>query len=159
MPTAVLSARGSWRAKTRTEEPQVPSGLPDKPAMSEAAATEWDRITTILIGLGIITPIDGDALQIYCETFVTWKEAQAKVRELGSVIKAPSGYPIQNPYLSIANAAGAFCQKMLEQFGMTPASRSRVHKAPSPADRHQPGIPNIGLPRLRIAEFEDDKAG
>lgn len=113
--------------------------------MSEAAGVEWDRITAILSGLGIVTPIDGDALQIYCETFATWQESQAKVRELGTVIKAPSGYPIQNPYLAITNSAAAMCKSLLEQFGMTPSSRSRVTKSPDAKKKTSP------FPQLKIA--------
>jgi len=70
--------------------------------------------------------------------------AQAKVRELGTVITAPSGYPIQNPYLSIANNAASMCKSLLEQYGMTPSSRSRVTKAYTPQEN--------SIPQLKISE-------
>ena len=34
-----------------------------------------------------------------------WQAATIKVQELGEVVKSPSGYPIQNPWLAIANKA------------------------------------------------------
>lgn len=130
-PTSELKLRGSRLAKRRSVEPQIDAGIPKCPKrIGKIARKEWKRVTAILMDRQIVTPIDGDALHIYCETFVTWQEANEKVRELGTVIKAPSGYPIQNPYLSIANSAAAMCAKMLEQFGMTPASRTRVQKTP-----------------------------
>jgi phage terminase small subunit len=49
------------------------------------------------------------------------------------VIKAPSGYPIASPYLSIANTAMAQMTRLLVEFGMTPSSRSRVAVSPPPA--------------------------
>ena len=60
----------------------------------------------------IISEIDGtddqgtlDTLSLYCVAWARWKAAEAKVAELGTVIKSPSGFPIQNPYLSISNKA------------------------------------------------------
>lgn len=43
----------------------------------------------------------------------------------GTVVKSPSGYPIQSPYLAIANKAHEQMTKLLAEFGMTPSSRSR----------------------------------
>jgi P27 family predicted phage terminase small subunit len=44
----------------------------------------------------------------------------------GPVFKSDRGYPIQNPYLSIANTALDHMRKFLIEFGMTPASRSKL---------------------------------
>jgi phage terminase small subunit len=46
-----------------------------------------------------------DTLTMYVTAWTRWKAAEAKAAELGDVIKSPSGYPVQNPYLSIANKA------------------------------------------------------
>ena len=43
------------------------------------------------------------------------------------LIKAPSGYPIVSPYMSIANKAMIEMRKWLIEFGMTPSSRSRIN--------------------------------
>mgnify|MGYP002683875676 CR=1 FL=1 len=48
----------------------------------------------------------------------------------GLLIKAPSGYPIQNPYLAIANRAMENCYKYLQQFGLSPSARTRVQATP-----------------------------
>jgi P27 family predicted phage terminase small subunit len=42
------------------------------------------------------------------------------------LVKSPSGYAIQNPWLSIANKAFDQMMKLMTEFGMTPSSRSRV---------------------------------
>jgi len=48
------------------------------------------------------------------------------VREMGMIVKSPKGYPIQNPFLAIANKAQRTCMDILTEFGMTPSSRTRV---------------------------------
>jgi P27 family predicted phage terminase small subunit len=42
------------------------------------------------------------------------------------MVRSPSGYPIQNPMLAIANKAQEQCLKILAEFGLTPSSRSRI---------------------------------
>lgn len=80
----------------------------------------------MLAPLGMLTDVDHRALELYSQTYSTWKEATEKVATSGMLIKAPSGYPQQNPYLGIANQASKRLQSLLSEFGMTPSSRSRV---------------------------------
>jgi phage terminase small subunit len=47
------------------------------------------------------------------------------------MIKSPSGYPVQSPYLAIANRQTDIMMRIASEFGFTPASRSRVT---TPAD-------------------------
>lgn len=46
------------------------------------------------------------------------------------MIKAPSGFPVQSPYLSIANRQTEFMMRIASEFGFTPASRSRISTPP-----------------------------
>lgn len=43
------------------------------------------------------------------------------------MVKAPSGFPVQSPFLAIANKALEQMTKLMIEFGMTPSSRTRVH--------------------------------
>jgi phage terminase small subunit len=47
------------------------------------------------------------------------------------MVKSPSGYPIQSPYVSIANRQAEIMMRIASEFGFTPASRSRI-SAPAP---------------------------
>jgi P27 family predicted phage terminase small subunit len=42
------------------------------------------------------------------------------------LVKAPSGYPMLNPHLPIANRAMRQMQTLMAEFGMTPSARARV---------------------------------
>jgi P27 family predicted phage terminase small subunit len=82
-----------------------------------------------LARMRVMTEYDVDALAVYSVNFVRWKGATAKVREMGMIVKSPKGYPIQNPFLSIANKSQAEMLRILTEFGLTPSSRTRVHSS------------------------------
>jgi phage terminase small subunit len=42
------------------------------------------------------------------------------------MVKSPTGYPIQSPYVSIANRQAEIMMRIASEFGFTPASRSRI---------------------------------
>ena len=76
---------------------------------------------------------DGAALALYCQAWARWVEAEANLVRYGTVIKSQSGFPIQSPYLAIANKAMAQMARILVEFGMSPSSRTRVSIArPTP---------------------------
>lgn len=103
--------------------------------LDEASKVEWNRLAPILSQNGILTQMDVDALCAYCETWVRWKEATAKIRQFGMVIKSPNGMPMPSPYISIANQAMTTMKALLTEFGMTPSARVRVHATAKPADK------------------------
>jgi phage terminase small subunit len=49
------------------------------------------------------------------------------------MIKSPSGYPVQSPYLAMANRQAEIMMRIASEFGFTPASRSRI-ATPSQAE-------------------------
>jgi P27 family predicted phage terminase small subunit len=84
--------------------------------------------------LGLVTLIDRAALSAYCALWSRWIDAEAKVREKGSVVRGSEGNPIMNPYLRVASRALDQMKAMLIEFGMTPSSRSRVSANPMVVD-------------------------
>lgn len=56
----------------------------------------------------------------------TYRLASKKVMDIGALIKSPSGYAIQNPYLAIANKAEERALRTSVQLGLTPLARGRV---------------------------------
>ena len=79
-----------------------------------------------LIKLNMVTSLDRAALAAYCEAYALWSEAITSVRKFGTIVKSPSGYPIQSPYVSIANRQVEIMLRIASEFGFTPASRSRI---------------------------------
>lgn len=94
--------------------------------ISPEAAKHWTKVALQLTRAGILTEIDATALALYCEAFARWKAATDRVLADGPVVTARSGFPVQSPYLAIANKAFDQMRRMLVEFGMTPSSRTRV---------------------------------
>jgi len=46
----------------------------------------------------MLTNLDRAALAAYCGAYALWAEATEAIQKYGSMVKSPSGYPIQSPY-------------------------------------------------------------
>ena len=116
-------------------EAQPDASLPTCPEhLTGQARAEWGRIAEQLHTAGLLTRIDATALSAYCETYARWVEAEEKLKTTGLVVKSPSGYPMQSPYLPIASKAMQAMRGWLGEFGMTPAARTKINAAPPEQD-------------------------
>jgi P27 family predicted phage terminase small subunit len=109
------------------DEPKPEPSIPDCPSeLGPVAQTEWNRLASELARLRILTQLDRAALAAYCGAYALWAEATENIQKFGTMVKSPSGYPIQSPYVSIANRQAEIMLRVASEFGFTPASRSRV---------------------------------
>jgi P27 family predicted phage terminase small subunit len=106
------------------------------PELSEftTARAEWLHLAPLLRKARQVGPADRTALVAVCLEWGRYLDAMAKVTKLGMVVTAPSGYPMVNPYLSIATKALAACNKLWPELGLTPSSRSRVTRLSTGGD-------------------------
>ena len=79
-----------------------------------------------LVALRLLTSLDRAALAAYCNAYSLWIESLEGIRKHGAMVKSPSGYPIQSPYIAIANRQAEIMMRIASEFGFTPASRSRI---------------------------------
>jgi P27 family predicted phage terminase small subunit len=113
-----------------TPEAVSPLKIPAPPKVLDAEGKrEWKRVALELAKSGLLTTIDRAALTGYCQSWSQWIEAVCTVRKEGAIVKTPNGFPVQSPWLAIQNKASDQMKKYLVEFGMTPASRSRIHVA------------------------------
>lgn len=113
-PTAVLEARGSWRAKTRTDEPKpdTPTTLKPPANLPKEARKLWKRLAPVLISAGLLTSADIEAFGHYCRLAVAWDAAMRLVEES----------PTRENILALAKVNDAV-RDLEASFGMTPADR------------------------------------
>jgi P27 family predicted phage terminase small subunit len=116
-----------------TTDPVIPPEWLDGDGLAE-----WHRVQPMLARLGLLTEVDGQALASYCQTWARWREAEAKIKEFGMVIKGRGGYPIISPFVAVANRAMQQMKAFLIEFGMTPSARSRVHSNAPAEDTGDP---------------------
>ena len=159
------------REQQRSEPQQR---LPPAPAhLTGMAKAEWRRMGRLLRDAGLLTALDTIALAAYCMAYVRHVEAEGMLHgppgycpscdpckehedkggcrppfhlmpEYGMVIKDRRGRVGPSPYISIANQAMAQILRLLGEFGMTPASRSRIPKEKDPEKPSR--TPNTGWP-------------
>lgn len=68
------------------------------------------------------------------QPYARWKEAEEFISQHGTIVKTPSGYYQQLPQVSIAQTYLKIMNRFAEQFGLTPASRSRIVAADTAKD-------------------------
>jgi P27 family predicted phage terminase small subunit len=88
------------------------------------------------MALGLLTEIDRAALAAYCQCWARWVQAEEAMRdpEHKMVTLTDSGYPVVTPWINVANTAMKQMLRYLTEFGMTPASRSKVTAASEEED-------------------------
>ena len=127
-PTNIKILEGNPGKRPLNEyEPKPLKKAPPCPKWLEPEAKkEWRRLAKTLEAMGVLTDADMAAFAGYCQAYARWKEAEERITDRGLVIRTPSGYPQQVPYISIAQQYLKLMQQFAEQFGLTPAARSRI---------------------------------
>jgi P27 family predicted phage terminase small subunit len=149
-PTTIRKRDGNPSHRPlNVREPQLPApdvpfdDPPDALTNHPVARAEWMRLAPLLRKAGQITEADRSALVALCIEWDRYLDAMTRVQTLGLVVTTKTGYPMTNPYLSIATKALAGCNRLWPELGLTPSSRSRV-QASQPLD----------LPGDPFAEFD-----
>lgn len=133
---------GKRRINRREPKPPKPTDgfdtVPSELRTDVVGSKEWTRLAPMLRAARQITEAERTSLIALCQQWSRYLEANGKVGELGMVVKAPSGYPITNPYLSIANKALQQCGRLWVELGLTPSARSRISSAAEGGGRTGP---------------------
>jgi P27 family predicted phage terminase small subunit len=127
-PTRLKMLTGNpGKRRLNEDEPRPDPNIPECPSeLGPVARTEWDRLVDELAVLRMLTNLDRAALAAYCGAYALWAEATVQLQKYGAMIKSPTGFPIQSPYLSIVNRQAEIMMRIASEFGFTPASRSRI---------------------------------
>ena len=134
-PTAILRMRGSWRANLNPGEPQYEPGAPPCPRwLGVEARKVWRRLTPQLAAAGVLTRVDCEALARYCHTLARWRSAVAFLKRRGEIYarKDAQGHRVLGlwPQVALADKLAHQLARLEAEFGLTPASRSRISVSP-----------------------------
>src|SRR5947207_267150 len=127
-PTRLKILTGNpGKRQLNNDEPRPDANIPEcPPELGPVAQREWHRLAGELTSLRLLTNLDRAALAAYCGAYALWAEATEAIQKYGAMIKSPTGFPIQSPYLAIANRQAEIMMRIASEFGFTPASRSRI---------------------------------
>ena len=105
--------------------PTPEAGIPTPPKhLSNAARVYWKKIVPQLDAMGILTKVDATAIEMLCETYA---DIQG-LREL---------QPLTPAIARQISDTDRRLKNWLNEFGLTPASRSRVTAAEKSEDRDE----------------------
>lgn len=127
-PTALKRLAGNpGKRRLPADEPQPAREVPSCPEhLPTVGRAEWARIAEELGRLGLLTGVDRAALGAYCSAYARWHDAQKRLDKEGLTIESPNGMMMPSPFISIINKAVEQMVGIAAQFGMTPASRTRI---------------------------------
>ena len=133
-PKVLNDLKGDPSNRRRTKrEPKAPEHYPTKPDYLEEdpiASEEWDSMCGLLESMGLLSCADRASIEMYCSAYSRYRNAEINVRRSGEVIISPRNkYPMVSPYVSVLNKNLDTCRKLLLEFGLTPAARSRMSVA------------------------------
>ena len=127
-PTAIKELEGNPGKRPRNQnEPKTKKTAPSCPKwLDKEAKKEWRRLAAKMEQMGVLSEVDMAAFAGYCQCYARWKENEEFISKNGSLVRTPSGYWQQVPQVSIAQQYMKQMERFAEQFGLTPASRSRL---------------------------------
>lgn len=133
-PTNILRLAGSWRAKTRPKEPKLEVRRLIAPEFLKTREKDlFNSMSEKLFNAGILTEIDSAALVRYCTILGRWMDAEMRLAA-GMLTHIPlkdEKNKVRNfmptPDYMVANKTHEQLLKLEAEFGLTPASRPRLH--------------------------------
>ena len=132
--------------RMNANEPKLKSSVPDMPkTLTKNAKAYWRFIVPKISAMGILTDVDGTALQMLCETYAEWIDLCHKITAFGDTTYETEKDGLimhrSRPEVAQRSDAARRLQSLLAEFGITPAARSKVSAT------NVPGVEN------RFAKF------
>ena len=129
-PTALKRIDGNpGKRAINTTEPQFTAKAPQCPKhLTPEARKEWRRVSRELLDKNLLQVVDRAALAAYCQNWARWVQAENEMAapEFHLIETTDKGYQYISPWLNVANQALKQMRSFLTEFGLTPASRTRI---------------------------------
>jgi P27 family predicted phage terminase small subunit len=130
LPYATKALHGTARGPP----PRLVRGVfaePEAPAdLSPAALVIWQTLAPELVRMKTLAEIDTGVLRTHCEAEVERRIAEEHLTKEGHVVTAPSGYPVQSPWLSVRNKAVDRLTKTADRLGLSAGARAALQVQP-----------------------------
>ena len=140
----MAGSRGFVSKKKPPDAARFRQAMPSKPeSLSEFQSKLWDELAPALFEAGILDAVNGCLLVSLC----CWADIEDKAkkaidsmeyedsrgnRQKMLLVKTKRGGPQKNPLEQILRNASNMKHKYMEDLGMTPKTRNRIHLYPRP---------------------------
>jgi P27 family predicted phage terminase small subunit len=128
VPTKLKIIKGTDQpCRTNPDEPDPETEIPEIPHhLSYEAKVEWNRMAPILEEMGLISKIDMAAFAMYCQSWGDFVKAGNMINRIGRSPKDSKERQNLSMWMKESKDARLMAHKFLVEFGLTPASRTRV---------------------------------
>jgi len=134
-PTALKKLQGTYRkdrAPKNELQPTIEVGLEAPSELNEWGLKLWNDIANEYLKVGLITKLDISSLMAVCMEWGVYCEAMDLLSAQGLQVTDEKGNLQTNPARKIASDAFKNCKSMCIEFGMTPASRTKIELPEKP---------------------------
>ena len=132
-----MGLRGRISDTAVQHEQQLAKQQPDPPAgMSAASRREWERITTLLEGRGLLDRLDEAGLHDYLQCWERLRECEDLLTREGLTASTERG-TVKHPAATLATQYRAALLAWSKELGLTLASRLRMQ-----VERNSPEAPD-----------------
>ncbi len=110
-------------------EPKIKSNNISCPGhLSKEAKKEWRKIIKLYkeMELPILNNLDRNALEVYCETLVSYRNALVEIRNSKEIITTITGRVMKNPWCEIADKAATTLKQYGSMLLLDPISRAKI---------------------------------
>lgn len=131
-PTKIKVLEGNpGQRPLNDKEPQPVPQAPECPEwLTGEGKRMWDKLAPQLENLGLLTEIDGEAFAAACQAWNDYVESIKTIKEKGRTYKYKNQGGFENeterPEVKVANKAIEQFRTFCREFGLTPASRTRI---------------------------------
>ena len=131
-PTKIKEMQGTLqKCRTNKDEPKLDICIPQAPAdLDEKAMIAFQDLGVVLHSMQVLTIADRYGLVLLVEAWSRWREAVSVIKKKGLTYETHNeGNTVVRPRPEVAIADKSFnqCRSMLIEFGLTPASRSKIN--------------------------------
>lgn len=130
-PAQLHVINGTARKDRHQHGPKVEIGMPDCPVwLPKTAKKYWKQIAPELVKAGLIGVVDGAAFIAHCDSMGKFEEVTRRLKTIEDTLdETPQGYQVQSALFTVRNKLWDQVMKSSNEFGLTPAARSKVKDA------------------------------
>ena len=92
------------------------------PHLKGVAKYMWQRTVAELVGMKVLTQVDLRGVEIYCSLYARWRTAEDYLAKWGYTSEGGNA----SPYVKISLDCSVQMKSWMNEFGITPSSRSQV---------------------------------
>lgn len=126
-PTNLKVLHGDRSDRINHDEP-VPGQVEVSPPswLDGDGLAVWHELAPDLIAQNVLTAWDAEAFAMACDQVRLYRQAKARVKRDGVMIKGARGSMIKHPMLQVQRDAATTFAQLAARFGLTPSDRAKL---------------------------------